>query len=165
MKKKLFRSLVLSAFGVSLIGGVGVASAQGFGTGFGMGMGNFSPEDFASRQEAMFDLEADILGISKNEIKSAWAEGKDFRQIAIEKGIDTETLNKKMQAKREENIKAHLKALVDGGVITKAQADKRFEVMQTMMNSKNAMKGKKLGQMKGDGEGRGMMGMSRGFGF
>lgn len=122
---------MLPIMGLALLG-AGSVSAHGL---FGMGMANQTPEEIATRQQEMFQNEAKILGISVNEVKDAWAEGKTIQQIASEKGISQELIQARLKEARLEQAKTHLKALVDKGVITQAQADARLKVMQTRIDS------------------------------
>jgi hypothetical protein len=89
---------------------------------------------------------AKIIGISEGDMKDAWAEGKNFRDLAKEKGISEEELRTKMQAQRQEQQKTFLQNLVSQGKITQAQADARIKHMQEM--------GGKIQEMKGAGRGK-----------
>ncbi len=76
--------------------------------------------------------EASILGISLDEMKTYWSQGKNIRDIATEKGITDEQLKTKLETAAEARATASLKALVDKGVITQAQADARATAMKNM---------------------------------
>lgn len=104
------------------------ASAMGFG---GMGMGNLSADEVATRQTTMFQQQAKLIGATLDEVKQAWAEGKDFKTLAKEKGVTDAQLQAKMKTARDEQMKAHLTTLVSKGVITQSQADKRLATMAT----------------------------------
>lgn len=127
MKKILAYSIIPAIIGIGALG-VSFASAHG-GFGFGGFSGEIDPAQIAERQQGMFQHEADLLGISVDEIKNAWAEGKNARQLAEEKGL-TEQLWEKMKAEREVQIKSRFQALIDGGIITQEQADSRFQAME-----------------------------------
>ncbi len=74
-----------------------------------------------------------------------------------EKGITEEQVQTRMKELQAEQMKSFLQALVDKGVITQAQADKRLGVMQ------NQLQNGRMGKM-----GRGFpmgMGFGRGFGW
>jgi hypothetical protein len=101
----------------------------------------------------MFAEQAKILGVSVDEVKTAWAEGKNMWELAKAKGISEDTIKAKMQSLREERMKEELSALVSKGIITQAQADSRLKSIQTM---KENMNGKRLGGR--GGKGQGMMG-------
>lgn len=140
MKKKiLLSSLVI--LGVLGLLGAGVVLAHG---GFGFGwMGIFNPEKFIERQQTMFQNQADLLGISVDKIKNYWAEGKNLKEIAEAEGITDEQLQEKMKQMREENMKTQLQTLVDRGIITQEQADKRLNFMKEQMT--NGKFGRRMG--------------------
>lgn len=140
MKQKIFVYFVPAVLGVSLLG-AGVASAHGLGGGLGM-MSNLSADEVATRQTAMFQNQAQLLGITVDEVKKGWAEGKTLQQIAADKNITPEQLKVKMKEAHLAMMKTHLQALVTKGVITQAQADQRFSVMQKMMENGKARLGK-----------------------
>lgn len=106
---------------------------------------NLTPDEIATQQTQMFQKQADLLGISVDEVKAAWAEGKDFRTLAKEKGITDATLKAKMQASMIDQKKAELAVLVSKGVITQAQSDARLAVITKQITD-------------GKGKGRGMFG-------
>lgn len=150
MKTTLKKVGVISALSIAALGAVS-ASAMGFG---GMGMNStLSADEIATRQSTMFTQHASLIGASVDEVKNAWAEGKNFATLAKEKGVTEEQLRTKMQAQRTEQMKTHLATLVSKGVITQAQADKRIATMATQA-SKNKAGGKH--GMRG-GMGGGMM--------
>ncbi len=144
MKKK--QILVASMLGLATLGLVGVGSASAFGGG--MGRGGSTPEERATNFEAMFVEKASILGMSVQDLKTAWSEGKTIKQLAADRGISEATLQAKMQELRKAQMKADLQALVDKGVLTQAQADSRLKVME-------ANQAKNIGGKEGRG-GRGM---------
>ena len=138
MKRK-FLYAVLPVLSVGLLG-AGIASAHGM---FGGMMTGATPEEIALHQNVMFEQDAQILGVSVDEIKEAWASGKTVRDLAKEKGISDEHLQTKMKEARTAQLKAQLQTLVDKGVITQAQADKRLTAMQTRFeNGKGLMGGR-----------------------
>jgi len=69
-----------------------------------------------------------------------------LREIASEIGISNEQLQTNMKNAAQEQMKSHMQALVDKGVITQAQADSRLKFMETRIES-----GKKggMGRMMG----------------
>ncbi len=125
--KKYLAYAVLPVMGLGLLG-AGIASAHGIGFGFGQ---NATPQEIASRQQTMFQNEANLLGISVDEVKSAWAQGKTIAQIAQDHGITQAQLQQKMQDTRLSAMKTRLQAMVEQGVITQAQADQRLQFMQS----------------------------------
>lgn len=149
MKHRTLAAAASAAVIATSLLGAGIASAHGWSS-------KIDPQETADRQSAMFQDQADLLGLSVAEVKEAWAQGKDLRALAEEKGISQEDLRTRMDAKRKEQQKAELQALVDKGVITQAQADARQAVQE-----KRASEG-------GPGRGMGMKGGSRfeaGMGF
>ncbi|MBI2888652.1 MAG: hypothetical protein HYY10_01885 [Candidatus Liptonbacteria bacterium] len=122
--------------------GAGVASAHGFGFGFGS---TLAPDEVVSRHQAMFQSEATLLGISVDDVKRGWAEGKNMFQIAADRGITKERLQQKLQDARTAQMKLHLQALVNKGVITQAQADQRLKFMEGRPHGGMNMMGKGFG--------------------
>jgi hypothetical protein len=116
--------------------GLGIAaSGQVSANGWFGGVSGATPEQVALRQQSMFDREAGFLGISSEELKNAWAEGKTFQQIATEKGITDEELKSRMKEYQLAQIKADLQALVDKNVITQSQMDKRLQYVTGQMEN------------------------------
>lgn len=152
-KKKLALFALAPLLGLGLLG-AGTASAYGWSF-----LNSANPEEIASRQQAMFENQAKILGISADQYKTYWAEGKNLREIASELGISDEQLQTNMKNAGRQQMKTHMQALVDKGVITQAQADNRLEFMETRINSHM---GGRMGGMMG---GFGGFGHHGGFGF
>ena len=140
------------AFGALSIAAIGVMSASAMGFGGMMG-GNVSPEEIVTRQTSMFTQQASLIGATVDEVKNAWAEGKDMMTLATEKGVTKVQLEVRMKVAREAQMKAQLATLVNKGVITQTQADKRLATMQT--KAATSKMGGKRG-MHGNGE---MMGL------
>ena len=138
MNKKLLAYALVPVFGLTL-GAAGVASAHGFG---GM-MRRAAPEEFAARQQTMFSEQAALIGVSTDEVKNGWAEGKTLFDLAKEKGIKNEQLQQKMKDARLAEQQTQLKTLVDKGIITQAQADKRLQIMR---NREAKIKSGKMGR-------------------
>ncbi len=119
---------------VGLIGilGAGVASAQGW---FGFD---------AQKQEVIFQKKAEFLGISTDQMKNAWAEGKNFNQIAEEHGITKEQIQERTKEARElkqERMNSHLQAMVDNGTITQEQANQKIQYIQDKFENNPDRKG------------------------
>lgn len=155
MKRKyklLAYTLLPSALGLSLLGAT-VASAHGLG-GFGM----MTPDQIATQQQNKFQEESQILGISVDEVKTAWADGKSLKDIMTEKNISQDQVNQRIKDLHDRQLKTQLQTLVDKGVITQAQADARVKAMQNLGTKMpfGADQGKKMGRGHGGG---------RGFGF
>lgn len=140
MNKKYL--LILPALFLTVLFTVDSVSAFG-------GKGFFRAGDDVATQtknwEEKIAQKAKIIGVSENEIKTAWAEGKNFKDLAKEKGISEEEMRAKMQAQRQEQQKAFLQNLVSQGKITQAQADARIKHMQEMGGKRQEMKGQGRG--------------------
>ncbi len=144
-KKSILKNALIPSIGLALLT-ISSASAMTFGAM------NITPEEIATKQATMFQEQATVLGLSVDEVKNAWASGKDLKTLAKEKGISLDTIKQKMEATRLANQKTMLTTLVTKGVITQAQADQRLAVMSTK-NAKGMM-----GEGKHGGRGFGMMG-------
>lgn len=150
-------SMIPALLGLGFVG-INSASAHGMFGGFG-GWGMFgntlSDDEIAARHQAMFQKQADFLGISVNDVKAAWAQGKSLQQLANEKDITNEQLAQKLRDAHLAQLKSQLQTLVSKGIITQAQADQRLKLMQdkqTKINGKNKFKhGWGLGMMRGLG--------------
>jgi len=125
MKKKYIIYTTLSALAL-VLAGTGVASAHGWFGGFN----NATPEEITQHQETMFQNKAELFGISVDEMKNYWAEGKNFKEIAEAEGITQEQLQEKEIEARQEQMQNHIQALVDNGVISQEQADNRLQFME-----------------------------------
>lgn len=146
-KLKMLGFAALPVLGLSFLGGAGIASAHGLGFG-----SNATPDEIATRQQTMFTHESELLGISVDEVKSAWAAGKNMEQLMTEKGITQAQVQARMKEERKTQAMAVLKALVDKGVITQAQADQRLQTIQKQIDSG---KDRGMGMKPGMGKGRG----------
>lgn len=131
MKKKLMAYAVVPAvLGFGILG-ASVSSAHGLFSD----VQQLSPDQIVQRQQTVFQNQAALLGISEAAVKEGWAQGKTMKEIAADSGITAEQLAAKMKAHQEAQMKAHLQTLVSAGVITQAQADSRFAVMQQKFTS------------------------------
>jgi uncharacterized protein YaiL (DUF2058 family) len=151
MNTKLKKASLLGILGMAALT-VASASAMGFGP-----MNNLTPDEIANRQTTQFQEQATLLGATLDEVKAAWATGKDFKTLAKEKGVTEDQLQAKMKANRDAEMKAQLATLVSKGVITQAQADSRLAFMQS---KSTATTNNKHRGMRG-----GMRSMMGGFGF
>jgi len=140
MKNKIFvYSVAALIFSFSIVG-ASIASAHGMFGGFS----DISPDELATRQQARFQGEAQILGVGVDEIKDAWAQGKSLKDLALEKGISKEQIQTRMKEAWTQKIQSQLKSLVDKGVISQAQADKRLQTMQNMSLKNKGRMGKRM---------------------
>ena len=125
MKKSKFVAYAsLATLGLGILG-AGVASAQG------LFWSTTSPQQIAANQEIAFENEAAMLGMTVDELKSEWAQGKSLVQIASDRGITKAELQSKMREARLAQIKKSLQALVSNGVITQVQADQRLAAIES----------------------------------
>jgi len=102
---------------------------------------NLSPENITERFQTMFREKAEILGISTEDFKTAWSQGKDLREMAQEQGITKEQLQEKMQEKRKEQMQEQLNVLVQNGVITQEQANNRMGFLENRFENRGLGEG------------------------
>ena len=142
MKKRYLAGLIVPLFAFAALG-VQMASAHGWGFA-----SSADPAQIAEAQTQAFEKQAALLGISVEEYKNLWAQGKNFAEIAKEKGVSQDQLRQKMQELMSQKMKAHLDALVAKGVITQNQADQRLEAMKKNQQNGKAMKmrGMRMGE-------------------
>jgi len=143
MKKKTAYALA-SVLALGMLS-AGTVSAHGW---FGGGEAITSPEEFAARHETMFREQANVIGVDESEIKEAWASGKTLFDLAKEKGLSEEEIRSRMQEARKEQMQNRLQALVQGGVITQDQADRKIKTMEEWHSS---FQGKKMFEREGRG--------------
>lgn len=129
MKKKYLIPGLLATAVIFGVLGVSVVSAYGFGW-FGKFGPNVTPDEIAQMQQQRFQEQAQILGLSVDEVKNAWAEGKTMQQIIEEKGLSQGEIQTRMKETRFQELKNELQTLVEKGVITQTQADKRLQFME-----------------------------------
>ena len=130
MKHKIFAYSFAPVLGLSMFG-ANIASAHGLFGSFS----NLTPDQIASQQQSMFQNEAAILGINVDDVKSACADGKTIEQLMTEKGITQDQVKARMKDNQIAQLKKQLQALVDKGVITQAQSDKRLQAMQAQIQN------------------------------
>lgn len=143
--------LVIPAVAIALLAGAGAVSAKGPMGGGPGGFGGFErdPDQWLTRITA----DATMLGISVDEMKTAWSQGKTLQEVATEKGITQDQLAAKLKAAKETKHKEALQALVTKGYLTQAQADARLAAMKTRQTEAQAKRGNGT-MMKGMMEGR-----------
>ena len=147
MKHKLSKYLFLPAAILVLLGTGTAAYAHGL---FGLGQ-SLTPQQQAQNMTERFQQQANLLGLSVDDVKTAWAKGETIQQLAQEHNITLEQLQQKMQDQRKQQIQENLNTLVSQGVITQAQADSRLQIENQRQNS--GFMGR-----RGHGGGMGMMG-------
>ena len=144
MRKLLVYSFL--AVGLFSLVGVSVASAHGW---FGR-FSDVTSEEFAQRQEAMFQEKANLLGIDVGQVKEACAEVKTLKEIAEEYGITQEQIQERMKAARQERLQTQLQAMADNGIISQDQANQRLQFME------NRFENGKMGDCSRRGFARGL---------
>ncbi len=142
MSKKI---LVLTILLVLVLGfsAVSPAEARGFGWKGFWGFPNFNLDDWTQRMEKMFENWANLLQISLEKIKNYWAEGKTMKEIMEAENISQEEVQKRMKEMRLEGLKNQLQKLVEKGIITQEQADKRLKFYQSQLEK---LEGKGFGK-------------------
>jgi hypothetical protein len=143
MKKTIQMLMVLGLLSVG-VAGASVASAY-----MGGRWNQADPAEVAERQMEMFEHQAEVLGVDVDQIKNAWAEGKNLPELAEELGVSEDELMNRMQEQRQERMQERVNALVEQGVITQEQADQRQVFMQERMGQ---------GGFEGKGRHHGMRG-------
>jgi hypothetical protein len=146
-----YTKTILGTFATLAMSGAFIASAH---------MGGDMDKNIATR----FESEAKILGVTTDEVKNAWADGKNIFDLAKEKGIATTTLKANMDVARDAEIKTKMDALVKSGTITQAQADKRIATMKAQdLKKASNKKGGKMKDVKGERKEIGKRGGFMGF--
>jgi membrane peptidoglycan carboxypeptidase len=134
MKKSITNLAIITIVGIGLAG-AGLASAHGL---FGPGPESLTPEEAASRQQTMFEKKAEVLGLSVDEVKQAWAEGKTLPELAEEHNINEEELKNRLQNMHQQRLTERLSTLVEQGVITQNQADQKLQTMAENMGDRSS---------------------------
>ncbi len=144
IKKKylVYAILPVMALAIFAIWSANKVSAYGLREGLGGVIGWFgippnplTPQQTAQMQKQMFESKAQILGISVDEVKEAWAQGKSPEEVIEEKGLNQEEIQARAREALKQRLTEHLQVLVDQGVITQAQADQRLQFMQDRLQS------------------------------
>ena len=133
MLKNFLISMILPVLALGILMANPV-EAKGFGF-WGWGFGRINLDDWADRMKKMFEEWADLLQISVEKVKNYWAEGKTLKEMMEAENISKEDVQKRMKEKRLEELKNQLQKLVEKGIITQEQADKRFEVMKKWLEN------------------------------
>lgn len=151
LKKKYLAYAILPVLALVLIGAT-TAEAHGFREGLGGVIGWFGlpanplpAEQTAQIQQQMFESKAQILGISVDEVKAAWAQGKSPKEVIEEKGLNQKEIQARAREAVKQRMAEHLQILVQQGVITQAQAEARLEFLQDRLESGMGHMGMKMG--------------------
>lgn len=90
----------------------------------------FDFEKATEKVELMFERWARILGINVEKIKEYWAEGLNPKEIMEKEGIDENKVKENIKGWKTEQLKEFLQRLVDKGIITREQMEKRLKIEQ-----------------------------------
>lgn len=122
-------------------------TGEPMGSGAGMGM---------HMNGSMFEVVAESLGMSVDELQAAQNQGKSVAAIAKEKGVTVEALTTKVFEAR----KAALEQLVKDGKLSQQQMDTMLDHMEAQI--KSMIENDSFGAMMNGSKGmRGMMGKGR----
>ena len=143
--KMLTYAILPAMLGIGVMG-ANIASAHGM-MGFGVSS-SLTPDEIATRQQTMFQNEATVLGLTVDQVKEAWSQGKTMQQIIQDYKLDQTKIQTRLKDAAIAREKTQLQTLVDKGIITQAQTDARVKVMQTRMTNGKGKAGK--GMMRGE---------------
>jgi len=87
-KKFMNKKILFSALALGLLFTLGVNSA--LAQGWFHNKENFDPEQIVAKQTEMFENQANLLGVSVDQMKEYWSEGKNLKEIATELNISDE---------------------------------------------------------------------------
>jgi hypothetical protein len=108
IKYTLIGLLIIVAAGITV---AGVAYAQGDDPDFRGGL-------------------AELLGLSREELREQIQSGKTIEELAEEAGVDLEAYREEMQLNREENLRNRIEEALADGTITQEQADWLLEGLE-----------------------------------
>jgi hypothetical protein len=100
--------------------------ARGGRGGFGCGMFGLGRGD----QWTMFDVAAEALGLTPEELFAELHAGKSLDEIAEEQGVDIEVVQDAMNAARVETMRQAIEQAVEDGNMTQEQADWMLEGLE-----------------------------------
>lgn len=87
-------------------------------------------EHFGGLGPLQLEVQAEMLGISSDDLLVRIVQGKNFKEIVKDLGITRDQLHANMETRRQkrlDDLKIRLQALVASGKITQAQADALME--------------------------------------
>jgi len=121
VKKKIIAALVVG----SLISG----TVAWYGTSvYALGEGNQEQKPELGKgygYTQMLQIEADILGITAEELQEELDAGKNIHNIIEEKGLTSEEFDQKMLVA----IRKRLESIVEAGLLTQEQLETRMQLM------------------------------------
>lgn len=124
--------LVLFLASSILLSASPVFAFWGWGKGLALG---FDVDKAIERLKEMFENWAKILGISVEKVKEYWAQGIGPKEIMEKEGINEEKVKENIRNLRLERLREFLQKLVDKGIITKEQMEKRLKVEEQWMEN------------------------------
>jgi len=89
--------------------------------GFGMGLWARGPQ--IDRDWTAFDVAADALGLTPEELFSELHSGKTLEEIADAQGVDVEAVQDALEAARAESVRESVSAAVESGELSQDEAD------------------------------------------
>lgn len=95
----------------------------------------FDFEKATEKIQLMFERWAKILGISVEKIKEYWAEGLNPKEIMEKEGIDKNKVKENIKELKTEQLREFLQRLVDKGIITREQMEKRLQIEQQRLEN------------------------------
>lgn len=95
----------------------------------------FDFEKATEKIQLMFERWARILGISIEKIKEYWAEGLNPKEIMEKEGIDKNKVKENIKGWKTEQLREFLQRLVDKGIITREQMEKRLQIEQQRLET------------------------------
>lgn len=125
MNKKV---LVFSLAVLTIFTAIGISSVDA--RGFSQNNLGFNSDQMTERRVQMIENNAELLGITVEQLENYHAEGKYMFEIAEELGLDMDNFREKIELNRQNRMKERLQDLVDNGKITQEQANKRSENIQ-----------------------------------
>ena len=111
--KPIYKTILIAALMIGLAGitATGIAYAQD---------GGFHPREFL----------AELLGLTREEIRAELEAGKTLQDLAEEAGVDLEAFREEMKATHQENLQERIEQALADGEISQDQADWLLEGLE-----------------------------------
>ncbi|MDP4000670.1 MAG: hypothetical protein Q8P83_00265 [bacterium] len=124
---KYFTHALVALGTLAILGGsVAFAHPPGDPEGFKHQFSELTEEQKAEKKQARLNSQADILGLTVEELKNRLEVGELFREIADAQGLTKEDVHAAML----ESVKTRLAEKIASGEITQEDADKKLEWME-----------------------------------
>jgi len=94
-----------------------------------------SEDELRARREQAMERQAEIFGLSVDELKARLEAGQKMHEIAEEQGITREQAMERKKAARHEIMRQRLGNLVEKGRITQEQVDERLQKIQERLQN------------------------------